>query len=588
MTVPLPTSFRNSPWPVRAILLVALLALFTNSWKLTKTFSWLEMERARTVEIRATVESVKDLLQSMTDAETGERGYIITGNADFLQPYHTSMARLDHQIANLDAHVALSPGLAAEWLDLKEKIHASSEFLHNAIQVRQRQGFESAVRTVESGEGKRRMDALRQLATLMIEKEEARIAESIANVSKEMDRSKTSQILLTLLDITLFGAAFVLLTRALTANAKTHATLQVMHDASVSQSEELARKQHVQLLQNKLVNVLQSSVNIAEAYQGIDCYCAQIFHVNSGALFIRNNSKDYYERVAAWGDRSLAPTGFEPSECWSARNGNIYRFDSSKTDLPCLHFDKSTVGSISYLCVPMNANGELTGIMILFGENNTASSSLPVSARVEESATEVIEKIGLAIANIRLRDTLRHNSIIDALTGLYNRRYMEETLRREIARAERVDKPIGVMMLDLDHFKRFNDTYGHDAGDLVLREAAQAMKKIARRSDFACRFGGEEFTVVMPEADTSILMARAKAIQHEIRSINLSYGGRSLGPITVSIGIAVFPHSGTTSELIVKAADDALYQAKANGRDQVVVCSSSASLKLAGPVALVG
>lgn len=348
-----------------------------------------------------------------------------------------------------------------------------------------------------------------------------------------------------------------------------------MHQESLLQSEELARNQELQQLQSRLVNVLQSSINIAEAFAGIDRYCKQIFRSNAGAFFIRKNSKDYFERVAAWGDASVAPDGFEPHECWSARNGNVYRFDSIETDLPCLHFEKDMIAGTSYLCLPMNANGELTGIMILFGAKDAAGAPLPVPERVEALASVVIEKIGLAIANIRLRDTLRHNSIIDALTGLYNRRYMEETLRREISRAERMDKPIGVMMLDVDHFKRFNDTHGHDAGDLILREAAQVMKKIARKSDFACRFGGEEFILVMPDADSAIMVTRAETVRNEIRNLTVSYGGQSIGPVSVSIGIAVFPRSGLTSELLIKAADDALYQAKMNGRDQAVVSSSA-------------
>lgn len=524
--------------------------------------------------MRMTSEAVKNLLQAMTDAETGERGYVITGNITFLQPYHAATFNLNLQIAELDNRIAASPELAADWAQLRKASVLASEFMKHVIETRQQQGFESAVRLVESGEGKNRMDSVRKIADVIVAKEEARLEAVTATELKEMKFSKSLLIVLTVLDIALFGIAFLMLSRALSSYRKTQATLQTLHSESVAHSQELAHSQISQGLQNRLVNILQSSVNMVEAYCGIERYCAQIFHANDGAFYIRRNSKDYYERVAAWGDGELSSTGFEPLECWSARNGNIYRFDSILTDLPCQHFGHDNLNQLSYLCIPMNANGELTGILVLFGRQSTAGELLPVSHEVEQLASEVMEKIGLAIANLRLRDTLRHNSIIDSLTGLYNRRYMEETLRREISRAERVAKPIGVMMLDADHFKRFNDTHGHDAGDLVLREIAQEMKNVARKSDFACRFGGEEFILVMPEADEAIMLARAQALQQSIRKMTIMYGGQCIGPLTVSIGVAVFPEAGNTGEQIVKAADEALYQAKQSGRDRIVLAQN--------------
>jgi diguanylate cyclase (GGDEF)-like protein len=170
-----------------------------------------------------------------------------------------------------------------------------------------------------------------------------------------------------------------------------------------------------------------------------------------------------------------------------------------------------------------------------------------------------------------LRTSLRNSSIIDALTGLYNRRYLDETLGRELARAERLGQTMGLILIDVDHFKSFNDNYGHEAGDLVLREIGAVLKRAARASDLACRYGGEELIVVLPLASLEVTVQRAEQLRETIKKINISYGGRELPPITASFGISMTPRDGSDVETLFRAADSALYRAKGNGRDQVVV-----------------
>jgi diguanylate cyclase (GGDEF)-like protein len=170
-----------------------------------------------------------------------------------------------------------------------------------------------------------------------------------------------------------------------------------------------------------------------------------------------------------------------------------------------------------------------------------------------------------------LRDALRAQSMRDPLTGLYNRRYLTEMLDREIRRAARAEQPLGILMLDLDHFKKFNDTYGHEAGDTVLRETASFLVRSIRAEDFVCRYGGEEFVVVLPTADLRIAGLRAEAIRARLREIVIMHQGRSLGLVTASIGVAALPQHGTTEREILQAADAALYRAKKAGRDRVVL-----------------
>ncbi len=160
------------------------------------------------------------------------------------------------------------------------------------------------------------------------------------------------------------------------------------------------------------------------------------------------------------------------------------------------------------------------------------------------------------------------------MTGLYNRRYLEETLDREIRRAGRAVQSLGILILDLDHFKRFNDTYGHDAGDTVLRETASFLLKNVRAEDFVCRFGGEEFVIILPTAGLEGSRARGERLRSKMRELNIMHQGKALGTVTFSVGVAAFPEHGVSPKELMLAADAALYEAKRGGRDRVAVASS--------------
>ena len=168
-----------------------------------------------------------------------------------------------------------------------------------------------------------------------------------------------------------------------------------------------------------------------------------------------------------------------------------------------------------------------------------------------------------------LQSKLREQAIRDPLTNLFNRRYLEETLERELARAAREDYSVCVIMIDLDHFKRVNDTYGHEAGDEVLKTLAITLSEHCRRGDFACRYGGEEFVVIMPNINMDTAYERAENIRQSLNSLRISYGPYSL-TITISMGIACYPINGETRETILRAADQAMYGAKEAGRDHIL------------------
>jgi diguanylate cyclase (GGDEF)-like protein len=224
----------------------------------------------------------------------------------------------------------------------------------------------------------------------------------------------------------------------------------------------------------------------------------------------------------------------------------------------------------TYLCIPILAQGEALGILHFQATDENpalADAELPLK-------TTFAGQVGLSVANIRLREALRSQSIKDSLTGLYNRRYLEEMMERETRRAVRAEQGLGVMMLDLDHFKKFNDTYGHDAGDAVLRETASLLLKSVRAEDIVCRFGGEEFVVILPVADLQTTQARAERIRSRLRELSVMHQGQPLGTITMSVGVAELPQHGTSQKELLEAADAALYRAKREGRDRVMLAAS--------------
>jgi diguanylate cyclase (GGDEF)-like protein len=190
-------------------------------------------------------------------------------------------------------------------------------------------------------------------------------------------------------------------------------------------------------------------------------------------------------------------------------------------------------------------------------------------------ALTVAEHLALSLGNLKLQEALRHQAIRDPLTGLFNRRFMLETLERELYRMQRKESPLGVIMVDIDHFKRFNDTFGHAAGDAVLSALGRVLLAHVRKEDVACRYGGEEFTLILPETSQETACDRAEKLRQLVHGLHLEHHGQSLGAITISLGVAVYPQHGEDPEALLRAADVALYEAKHAGRDRVVTGSGA-------------
>jgi diguanylate cyclase (GGDEF)-like protein len=239
----------------------------------------------------------------------------------------------------------------------------------------------------------------------------------------------------------------------------------------------------------------------------------------------------------------------------------------SQVKLRCRHIiaQAGQTGLLPYLCVPMTAQGETLGL--LYVESRDAKlieyrSSL---------AANFAERIALALANLRLRESLRTQATRDPLTSLFNRRHMEETLERELRRAIRHHSSVGVIMIDVDHFRTVNNSFGHGAGDAMLQAMGRFFQNQIRLEDTPCRYGGDEFILILPDSSLEDTCKRAEQLRQGIQQISVDHAGRKFAAVTISLGVAACPDHGTTVEEILLAADKAMFHAKQAGRDRSMV-----------------
>lgn len=310
--------------------------------------------------------------------------------------------------------------------------------------------------------------------------------------------------------------------------------------------------------------LLQLCQTDEEAYQAINSVIEKIFPFERGVVSVAQRDGSYKVQVV-WGN-SEHTSLVQANQCLALRRGRPFFVSDSRRGLVCEHIRAH--GPISSMCVPMIAQNEIYGSLQIEADLLDGHTSRLDESR-QQLASMVGNSIALSLSNIRLRARLRDQAIRDSLTGLFNRRFMEESLSRELLRAVRSQQQLGVLMLDIDHFKVFNDRYGHEAGDRLLIEAAESMRKCVRGSDVICRYGGEEFVIVLPETAAETILERADRLRLEISQLHLAYEGELLEPVTVSVGVAMYPKDGQTPQDLLRRADQALYMAKEAGRNRV-------------------
>lgn len=535
---------------------------YWNTTQLITTANWVN-------HTHQVLEAQERLLSHIANAETGQRGYIITGEEEHLEPYYISINDITKQVNTLQALTGDNPRQQQRLRVLRPLLRQRLSQMQTVLQVREKQGFAAAQQAIRDNQGREVMDAIRRTINEMTDEENRLLAQR----SHQAELANRNTILVVasggLLAFGLLPVAAVTITRDIKQRRTIELALQESETKLKNWVGELEQRSREITFLGELSDALQSCFTLSEAYTVVAELVQPLFPGMSGAIYITSESRNLVEAIATWGPLTPQPEMFNPTDCWGLRRGRAYFITNGHSSLRCQHVHQPFPSE--YCCIPMMAQGEALGTLYLAsahkGELTSAKRLLSVT---------VAEHIALAFANLKLRETLRNQSIRDPLTSLFNRRYMEESLEREVRRAERGQQSLGIVMLDIDHFKHFNDTFGHEAGDVVLREVGLLVRNSIRASDIACRYGGEELMLLLPDASIEATRRRAEQIRESVAHLSVHYHRQALGMITISAGVACFPSHGPTGEAVIRQADAALYRAKVTGRDRVHVADDTA------------
>jgi diguanylate cyclase (GGDEF)-like protein len=376
--------------------------------------------------------------------------------------------------------------------------------------------------------------------------------------------------------ITLWGLICIMIILAALLLDRKEKNITDLNRSMAETLEELKQVSYEQDLLNNLYELLLSCKDSSEAYPVIDMMARKLFlgreeHQQevSGGLAIYNKATQTLELVGQGGERLLLEEKFSPSDCWALREGHNYLIDTPQKNILCTHFKTPPPGG--YICIPLLLKSEIVGLL-----HQNAAEGSTVSLKQQRRANSFAAVVKFSIANIKLNEALNEASTHDPLTGLFNRRYLDEILPRELNRARRLNHIVCVAMMDLDGFKKFNDSMGHEAGDEILRFIGNLLLKHFRDNDVVCRFGGEEFVVVLLDTDFDSAIARIESVCAEVKNAKVTYQNQVLPSIAISIGVAQAPLDGETMDEIIRASDTAMYEAKKAGGNSMKIFSRKA------------
>ncbi|MDT0506726.1 diguanylate cyclase [Novosphingobium sp. MMS21-SN21R] len=322
-----------------------------------------------------------------------------------------------------------------------------------------------------------------------------------------------------------------------------------------------------------MTDMLQAAETYEDAGAVLMATARRLLPGYGAALYVFNNSRDRLDLARAWDmpEGFIAQDMLSPSNCWALKRGKPHINAPADATLCCAHHG-SPLASVE---LPMMASGQLHGLLVItHGESDGAFERLMEIRRLGRALSD---SMSLALSNISLREKLRTQSLRDPLTGLYNRRYMEDALERFVSLGSRSGGSTAVVMLDLDNFKKLNDENGHAKGDAVLRDVAAQIVGCLRPSDVVCRYGGEELVAILPDCSLDDAMEKAELLRERINSLSASHECA----ISASLGVASVPETATSATDVLPISDAALYAAKKAGKNRVI-CSERRAGKDAG------
>jgi diguanylate cyclase (GGDEF)-like protein len=342
--------------------------------------------------------------------------------------------------------------------------------------------------------------------------------------------------------------------------------------------DDLSRRNAQLHLLSEMGRRLLGCSSPSDTHEVIAEFGRRVFPEDSGRVFLVAGAGGVMISAASWGDLPRRPERVRPNDCLALRSGTPLVFTAADGEERCKHLECSPLQCS--ICVPLEAQDQTLGLLTLIAGPADPEPPAPVATLGEAKrsvAVAMAQSVALAVGHLRMRETLESQSVRDPLTGLFNRRYLEESLERELAHAARNRRPLGLIMIDLDRFKGYNDHLGHPAGDELLRRIADLLKHGVRAGDIACRYGGDEFAIILPGAALETTRVRAIELLEAVKGLNAAFGATTPQSVTLSTGVAAYPEHGATAQQLLHSADVALYQAKAQGRDRAVVAMGPAS-----------
>ena len=503
----------------------------------------------------------------LRDVEAAQRGYLLTGDVNYLADYRSNRQQLDPLLAALARLVQDNPQQQRRVGHLQRLGEQRLEQIERNLERYRRQGLAAAQAAI-GPDVLQVSSAIRAQARQLLEREQELLAQRDRSSRRSADLLRVLAVLGIPFGILVVTLVYLRMGREIRRRAHAeHGSAEA--NARLRESVQQLERHGADMAElNRYGGLLLSCGTTDEAVELTTRVLARLLPDAGGTLYRMKASADYAEALAHWGVH-VAPSALlvSPSQCWALRRGLLHLGDPCQGGPRCAHIEPPETGTgVATACVPLAAQGIQLGFIYLSSREPQAPAHM---ALVQSAA----EQLSMALHNLHLQERLRVQSIREPLTGLYNRRYLEESLARELARCERRQLPLSLLMLDLDHFKAFNDLHGHDGGDALLAGFGHLLQQHARAEDIACRYGGEEFTLILPEAGATQALACAQRIVDAVRHMRVQHQGRELPAVTVSVGVATW-RAGEDGAGLRRRADMALYRAKHAGRDRVEAAAS--------------
>ncbi len=549
-------------------------------------------------------------MAGLRDAESGQRGYVLTQNPGYAQSFDRRVADSLQGFSELVELTKDDPAQKARVQAFDSLLSERTELMRQPLELARQGRFDEAEAAIVGGRGFDSMSAVLLASQDFLSEERKLQGERIEAAERRLEWGKWLALIGGPL-IALFSLSVSVMvirgirqpvrviTRAMTSlgggdldqritermgsrefnrlaqgynqmadrlaaastdQKRSERELKQVHDELLSSSQVLRERGEVIELLGGMAHRMQAARTEAELAQVIQAFVPRVLPGLPGALYAYNNSRNLLIPISSWGDHEGDGDAFAPDQCWALRRGQSHFVSEAGDDIVCDHVgDKGH----AYHCEPLLASGEVIGVLHLDGVLDTESGF---------RINVLVENIASAMVNHQLQRDLKEQTIRDPLTGLFNRRYMEEALALEVARSARSGAPLCVVMCDVDHFKRFNDEFGHDAGDLVLQAVAAELGHRFRDGDIVCRYGGEEFTIIAPGTTPEALLQRIETVRQAIAGISLRLRNQPLGSTSMSFGVACWrPGMDREGSAALQAADAALYRAKKEGRNRAVL-----------------